>query len=327
MTLKQLRIVAAIAKTGKTVGAARTLGVTAPAITLQLKLFEQTLGLALFERSKHGMLLTAAGQQVLAAANRVEAVLLSCQEALDGMRGLEAGSVSIGVVSTAKYFAPAALGAFKEKYPEIEIRLFVANREDTIRSLAALETDLVIMGRPPEGLDVESSVIGDHPHVIIAPPAHRLAARRRIPVVALAPETFLMREQGSGTRTLMQRFFAEAAVSPRVGMEISSNETIKQAVMAGLGIAFISAHTVAMELANGRLVMLDIAGLPARREWQLVRHADKRLMPAAAALWAFLEQDGRRFLPSVDAILPAPPQGSRIARPDHATRKARNPHP
>ena len=298
-TLKQLRIVAAIARTGRVLAAAETLGVSPPAVTLQLKLLEAHLGLTLFERGRQGMMLTTAGQHVLDAANRIEAVIGDAEHGLGALRGLRGGAVAVGVVSTAKYFAPSALGAFRKLHPEIEVKLFVGNREEMVRALAAMEFDLVIMGLPPEGVEAESRVIGDHPHVIIAAPDHRLARRFRIPLEALAEEAFLVREPGSGTRDLMQRLFDKAGIAPPIAMEMSSNETIKQAVMAGLGIAFISGHTIAIELEIGRLAMLDVNGLPARREWRIVRHPAKRRSPAADALWDFLGAEGKRFLPPI----------------------------
>jgi len=297
-TLKQLRIVSAIARTGKIQKAAELLNVTPPAVTLQLKQLEDALGLALFERTRNGMKQTQAGQLLLESVNRIEAELATCEDALGALRGLSSGTVHLGVVSTGKYFAPAALGAFKRKYAELDIKLFVGNREDTIRGLALLEFDMAIMGRPPESLHVKSAIIGDHPHVIIAWPDHPLARRSSIATTELADEPFLMRELGSGTRNLTERYFTQAGIRPRVAMEISSNETIKQAVMGGLGIALISAHTIGAELESGRLVMLDIRDLPAWRQWRIARHMEKRLTPAAAALWSFLEREGAHFLPA-----------------------------
>jgi DNA-binding transcriptional LysR family regulator len=297
LSLKQLRAVAAIARTGKVLAAADKLGVTPPAVTLQLRQLEDSLGMALFERGRDGMKLTDAGRHLMESITRIEAELASCAEGFDAMRGLKGGSVSIGVVSTAKYFAPAALGAFKRRHPEVELRLYVANREDTIRALAGLEVDVAIMGRAPENLDVRSALLGDHPHIIVAAPDHPLAQRRALSIADVSRETFLTREPGSGTRGLMERLFAQAGLAPHVAMEISSNETIKQAVMAGLGIAFISAHTVAAEIEMKRLVMLDVAGLPMLRQWWVVQNREKRLMPAPEALWRFLEEEGRDFLP------------------------------
>jgi LysR family transcriptional regulator for metE and metH len=302
VSLKQLRIVAAIARTGKVLGAAELLNVTPPAITLQLKQLEEVLRLPIFERSRDGMKLTEAGRILLDSATRIEAELAACAEGLNAMRGLTGGSVSIGVVSTAKYFAPAALGAFRRKHPDLDLKLFVGNREDTIRGLAVLEFDIVIMGRPPEGLDVKSAILGEHPHVIIARPNHPLAGKRRVTMRELGQEKFLMREPGSGTRGLMERIFARSQSQPKTGMEISSNETIKQAVMAGLGIAFLSAHTVAAEIETARLAILNVEGLPAWRQWRVVRHAAKRLTPPGTALWDFLRHEGSRFLPALDLV-------------------------
>jgi LysR family transcriptional regulator for metE and metH len=155
------------------------------------------------------------------------------------------------------------------------------------------------MGRPPEGVRVESALIGDHPTVIIAPPDHPLAKQRSISPREIAKQTILMREDGSGTRLLAEKFLAEHGIEPRIGMEIGSNETIKQAVMAGLGIAFISAHTIAAEIGDGRLAILDVVGLPEIRQWFVVRPAAKRMMPAARSLRDFLVAEGRRFLPTV----------------------------
>jgi DNA-binding transcriptional LysR family regulator len=178
----------------------------------------------------------------------------------------------------------------------------IGNREDTIAAFKAGRLDVAVMGRPPEGIEVESALIGDHPQVIIAPPDHPLAKRRAIPPQDIAGETLLMREMGSGTRLLAERFLAKHGIQPRIGMEIGSNETIKQAVIAGLGIAFISAHTIASEIQDGRLVILDVAGLPEIRHWFVVRLATKRLMPAAGALREFLVAEGRQFLPDVGQL-------------------------
>jgi LysR family transcriptional regulator for metE and metH len=249
------------------------------------------------ERTGARLEATQAGQEVANAAQRVELAISECADALSSLRGLKGGRVSIGVVSTAKYFAPHALGAFARAYPSVEIRLEVGNRSTIIAALEANTLDMALTGRPPEHLDVDRAPIGPHPHVIVARPSHPLAPRRRLAASVLAEETFLVREPGSGTRNLMERFFAESKVAPRIGMEMASNETIKQAVMAGLGIAFLSAHTVAAELADRRLALLDIAGLPVVRQWFIVRLARRRLLPAAQALRQFLIDEGEKFLP------------------------------
>ncbi len=168
-------------------------------------------------------------------------------------------------------------------------------------ALRSYDLDFAVTGRPPEDSEVEKTVIGDHPHIIVGPADHALARRKRIALKDLAEETFLLREQGSGTRLLMQRIFSDAGLSPNLGMEIGSNETIKQAVMAGLGIALISSHTVSAEIADGRLAAFNVNGLPVIRQWFVVKQRDKRLLPAARALWDFFATSGAEFLPSMPA--------------------------
>ena len=299
VTLKQLRALAAVVRTGSVSGAARVLNVTPPAVTLQMRLLEETAGMPLVERPGAGVRPTEGGRELLAAATRIEAALGECGEALEALAGMDGGRVSVGVVSTAKYFAPRALAAFAKAHPNVEIRLQVGNRAETISALRSYDLDFAVTGRPPEDFEVEKDVIGDHPHIIVAPPDHPLARRKRIALANLGQEAFLVREQGSGTRLLMQRLFAEAGLSPEIGMEIGSNETIKQAVMAGLGIAFISAHTVSAEIEDGRLAELNVSGLPAMRKWFVVKQREKRLLPAAQALWNFLATSGVRFLPGI----------------------------
>ncbi len=296
-TLRQLRALAALLKSGSTKGAAEALHVTPPAITLQLRELEAAVEAPLIERRPDGVRPTALGAELQGAIERIEAILAETAEAIEALNGLEGGTVAVGVISTAKYFAPKALAAFARKHPGIEMRLAIGNREETIEGLASFELDLAIMGRPPRDFAVEQTEIGEHPHVIIAPPDHALAGRRGIALRNLARETFLLREPGSGTRAVLEELFSNAGLDLDVGMEIGSNETIKQAVIAGLGIALISAHTSSAEITDGRLAVLDVEGLPVRRRWFIVRRADKRLLPAAEAMWTFLAGQARDFLP------------------------------
>ena len=305
LTLKQLRALQEVVRTGTITGAARALFVTPPAVTTQIRSLETTAGLPLIERIGDRFQATEAGRAMLAAAARIDASLEECSLAISTLQGLSGGRVALGVVSTAKYFAPFALGAFGKAHPAVDVRLTVGNRGEIISALETDAIDIAIMGRPPEDLEVERTVLGDHPHIIIAAPDHPMANRRRLSLGDLSEELFLVREPGSGTRNLMERRLAAAGVEPRVGMEIGSNETIKQAAMAGLGIAFISAHTVAYEMADGRLAELDVVGLPVVRQWFVVRRGDKRLMPAAEALRGFLISEGKRFLP----LRPTRPHG------------------
>ncbi len=305
-SIKQLRLLSAAARGGSFAAAAEACHVTPPAVTMQMQQLEAAAGLPLFERNGRDLSLTAAGREVLAAAEKIDAALADCAAGLAALKSLASGRVTVGVVSTAKYFAPQMLAAFARVRPGIEIELVIGNREDTIAAFKNGRFDVAVMGRPPEDVEVESALIGNHPQVIIVPPDHPLAGRRAIPPREIAHETMLMREPGSGTRLLAERFLMRHDIKPRIGMEIGSNETIKQAVMAGLGIAFISAHTIAAEIADHRLVVLDVVGLPELRQWFVVRPAAKRLMPAARALRDFLVAEGRQFLPNaVDAGFPS----------------------
>lgn len=298
LTVKQLRALAAVADTGAVSAAARRLGVTPPAVTMQVQLLEAATELPLLDRSGDKFRPTDAGREVVEAVVRIESAIRDCVAALEAMKGLQGGRVSVAIVSTAKYFAPMALGAFARAHPKVELSLSVGNRSEVLSLIRSDQVDVAIMGRPPEDMETVRTVIGDHPHIVVAPPDHPLAGKSVKPR-ELTGQTFLMREQGSGTRALMERLFAAEGVEPKIGMEIGSNETIKQAVIAGLGLAFLSAHTVAAEIADGRLVQLDVAGLPIIRQWHVVRRAGKRLTPPAAAMNTFLSEHGAEFLPRV----------------------------
>ncbi|MDO9710548.1 LysR family transcriptional regulator [Paracraurococcus lichenis] len=320
-SLRQLRALGAAARTGSVTAAAEQLAVTPPAVAQQLRLLEEALdGMPLLEKTPGGLRPTEAGREALAALARIEAALADCAAAVEALQGMETGRVAVGVTSTAKYFAPFALAAFQRAYPRIELRLLVGNREQTVAALEAFELDVAVMGYPPERFPVERAVIGDHPHVIIGAPGHRLVRRRGIPLREVTDETLLLREPGSGTRDLMQRLFAAAglAMPAAPSLEIGSNETIKQAVMAGMGIALISAHTIAAEVRDGRLAILDVEGLPAVRQWFAVRRSEKRLLPAARAMWDHLLRHGAGYLPAVGA-----PAQSGIARAPNAARSSR----
>jgi len=299
VTLKQLRALTAVARSGTIAGAAKYLHLTAPAVSMTLRQLGDVVEMPVLERREGVFLLTDAGRSVIDVANRIEGAFRDCDNALFALKGLGEGSVRVGVVSTAKYFAPYLLAAFRRGYPQIDIVLRVGNRDETVAELEDFSLDLAVMGRPPQRIEVELKPIGPHPHVIIAAPDHGLAKRNSLSLSELAAETFLLREPGSGTRKLCENLLAGMNAQPRIGMEMSSNETIKQSVMAGLGVALISAHTVANEIADGRLAVLDVQGTPVMREWYAVRRRQKPLMPAVQVLWNFIIEVGQSFLPEM----------------------------
>lgn len=296
VTLRQMRVFAAVARHQSFTRAARELHLTQPAVSQQMKLLEQEAGMPLIEQIGRRIRLAPAGTELLRYATQVTELLREAGEALAAMQGLKRGVLKLGAVSTAKYFAPALLSAFTREYPEVTIKFAIGNRGEVVRMLGDNESDLVIMGRPPRELATASESFARHPFVIIASPHHPLAARRRIPLEALAGESFIIREEGSGTRASMEHVFRERGVTVRTSMEVSSNETIKQAVMAGMGLSFISSHTVGLEFEAGRLAILDVTGLPIVRDWYVIRLREKVLPPIAAAFWSFLLQNGARII-------------------------------
>lgn len=309
VTLKQMRLILAAQDKGSFAAAAEATHVTPPAVTMQIKALEEEIGLPVFERDGAKLIPTAAGLELLDAARRIEAALADARENLEAMKRVDGGRVTVGVVSTAKYFAPRMLAAFTRIHPRVELNLVIGNRSEMLGRFLAGEFDLAIMGRPPEDAAVEARLIGHHPHVVVAAIDDPLAGLDRVEPARLAERVFLVREPGSGTRILMERFLEQAAIRPKFGMEIGSNETIKQAVIAGLGLTFISAHTVAAEIEDRRLALLDVVGLPLWRRWYVVRLTRKRPMPAVRMLGDFVSERGESFLPRAPGVpeRPGPP--------------------
>jgi DNA-binding transcriptional LysR family regulator len=291
-----MRVFAAVARHLSFTRAAQELHLTQPAVSQQVSLLEEEVGMPLFEQLGRKIRLAPAGMELLRYATQVTELLREAGETLAAMRGLKRGVLKLGAVSTAKYFAPTLLSAFTPAYPEVTIKFTVANREEIVKLLGANELDLVIMGRPPRELDTTAEPFARHPFVIIASPEHPLTRRRHIPLKSLTRESFIIREQGSGTRASMEHVFRERAVPFRATMEVSSNETIKQAVMAGMGLSFISSHTIGLEAEAGKLAILDVAGLPVVRDWYVIHLREKILAPIASAFRGYLLQNGARVI-------------------------------
>jgi DNA-binding transcriptional LysR family regulator len=296
VSLRQLRVFETAATLRSFSKTAEVLHLTQPGVSMHIKELESNAGLPLFERMGKKISVTEAGQELLTRAREVLRSLKDAEDVLDGLKGLRRGRINLAVVSTAKYFVPRLLARFGKDYPHLEIRLAVNNRNSVIQQLIANEVDFAIMGRSPQALDTIAEPFAQNPHVIVAAPDHPLAARRRILVETVAKETFIVREPGSGTRLAMQNFFDERQVPCKVGMEMASNETIKQAVMAGMGVSFLSRHTIDLELQTNRLVVLDVRGTPVIRQWHVAHLAKKRLSPTAAAFREFVLAHGRELL-------------------------------
>jgi DNA-binding transcriptional LysR family regulator len=295
-TLRQLRAFSLIARHHSFARAAAELHLSASAVSLQIKELEHSVGLPLFGRNGRASCLTPAGEILLADVNRALRALKDGEDALNRLRGRETGVVSVGMVSNAKYFLPRLLASFHSAHPGVELRVTAGNREQLLRHLANGEVDFAIMGQPPRDLGARSEPLGPQPLGIIAAPEHRLAGQRAIAATALATQEFIVREAGSGTRAAMDRFFHEAHISPPQVIELPSNESIKQAVLGNMGIAFISLHTAGLELQTGMLEVLDVVGLPLIRSWYLVRLENSPLPDAAESLRRFIGELGGSFL-------------------------------
>jgi DNA-binding transcriptional LysR family regulator len=298
LTFKQLEALRAIARLGTVTGAAGAVGITASAMTTRLKELEAIAGFALFDRTAAGFRVNHVGAVMLRMANHIHDAMDLAEGTLADLRGVTAGSVVVGITSTAKYFAPRLVADFARRHPRVDISLIVGNRLETIDALKRMAVDLAIMGRPPPKLDLIAEPFGDHPMIVIAPPDHPFAGRAALLQSDIVGERFLMREEGSGTRTVFEEVFPSARTYPRhLQIEIGSNETIKQGVMAGMGLALISAHTVAFEVEMGRLAVLDVRGFPILRKWFVAYHRDKSILPAMRAFWDFTLAEGQSHLP------------------------------
>ena len=311
-TLRQLKIFEAVARNLSFSRAAEELHLTQPAVSIQIRQITETLT----EQAGKKVRLTAAGEEIARQARRIAEQLREAGEAMAALKGVEAGRLKIGVVSTAKYFAPSLLAEYRRRHPGVELQLTVNNRGTIVRHLAENDIDLAIMGTPPAEFETVAKVFVHCDRVAVAEldlhggivveggrvagvataPDHPLAGKRRIEPQRLAAETLLIREPGSGTRGALERFLEQHKVPSGATMELGSNETIKQAVMAGLGLSFISEHTIGMERAVGRLVVLDISDTPVKRQWRLVYRTDKRLKPAATAFVQFMDGEGSRLI-------------------------------
>jgi DNA-binding transcriptional LysR family regulator len=294
VTFRQLRVFEAVARHLSFTRAAEELYLTQPAVSMQVKQMEGAVGLPLFEQMGRRIHLTEAGEVMHHYSRLIAENLAEAEQAMEELKGIEGGRLRITVASTVNYFATRLLSEFCKQHPGVRVVLDVTNRQGLLATLEANETDIALMGKPPDALDVDAEPFMENPLVVIAAPDHPLAGRSRVALSRLREETFLMREQGSGTRMAMERFLSEKDIALSSTIEMTSNEAIKQSVQAGLGLGIVSAHTVELELEVGRLVVLKVDSFPIRRRWYLVHRRGKRLSAAAAAFKEFVLDYGKR---------------------------------
>lgn len=284
LTLRQLRVFEATARLLSFSRAAEELHLTQPGVSGQLKHLEESIGMPLFEQMGRRIFLTEAGRQVYSHTRSIQQQLTILEESLDLLRDTKQGKIKVAAVSgTASHLALQLIAKYSKAFPGVRVHLNVANRETVLGELASNETDLAIMGQPPEGQGLVAQPFMKNPLVVIAPPDHPLARQRGIPLSALEGEIFLVREPGSGTRRAMERFFAEHRITFRPGMEVSSNDAVKCGVHAGMGLSIVPLQTIMPELETLRIKVLDVERFPIVRYLYVVHRESKHLSAAADA--------------------------------------------
>jgi DNA-binding transcriptional LysR family regulator len=288
LTFRQLKFFEAVSRLQSVTRAAAELHVTQPAVSMQLRELEEQVGVPLLDRQRRRLHLTEAGRELLHHARRAQGLLQDISASMNELRGLERGVLRLAVVSTANYFLSGFLARYSRQFPGVRISLSVANRDAVLAALAENAAEVAVTGQPPDGDEVVAQHFLDNPLVVIASPDHALAAVEPIPLERLEGEVLVVREQGSGTRAAMERHFAQHGLRVRTGCELASNEAVKQAVQAGIGLGVVSAQTLELELLTRRLAVLPVAGFPIVRRWYVVHRSERRLSPAAAALRSML---------------------------------------
>jgi len=294
-SLSQIRIFEAVAQYESYTRAAEKLFMTQPAVSMQIKQLEDNTGLALFERQGKRIVQTAAGLAMSAYSREILAQHQGMLNALEDLKNIHQGYIKVSAATTSLYFVTKMLANFSKLHEGITISLNVTNRKVLVEQLHNYESDLVIMGEPPTNIELHSRRLMLNPLVVIAPVGHPLAGQRNIPMQALVREKFIVRETGSGTRDAIKRFFTAHELPFVTGLEMGSNESIKYAVIAGLGLGIVSLHTIQLELDAQALVILDVEHFPIRRYWHLVTREGKRLSPAAQAFEEYMIAEAENY--------------------------------
>lgn len=301
-TLRQLQVFEAVARLGSFTRAAEELYLAQPTVSIQLKKLADTVGMPLLVQTGVRIQLTDTGREVLIACQEVFHALSNLEMKIADLKGVKCGRLRIAVITSAKYLAPHLLGHFGRLHPGIEFSLKVTNRERLLERIHGHVDDLYILGQPPREIDVETHPLVPNPLVVMASRDHPLVGVPNIPLQQLLDEGFIMREAGSGTRDAVLRLFESKGFNPpMVRMEFSSNEAIKQAVGAGLGITVLSLHSLALEGTAGPIAILDVQGFPIQRHWYVVQPTGKKLSIIAQAFLDFVKQEGQHMAEKLDA--------------------------
>jgi DNA-binding transcriptional LysR family regulator len=292
-TLPQLRVFEASARLGSMTRAAEELHIAQPTATVQIRKLADTVGLPLFEQVGKRIYLTDAGQRVYAGCHEVFRAFSAIEEALDALRTMESGHLRLAASSTSKYFAPRMLGAFLQRYPGVHASLEIHNRETLISRLANNEDDLYIFAAPLARDDLVTQALLPNPLVVFARDDHPLANARSIAFERIAEEPFILREPGSGTRLLATRLFEQRGVIPKISLELSTDEAIREAILAGMGVSIMSRFTLGQESESTRLICLDVNGFPLENHWHFAYPIGKQLSATARAFMDFARLEAK----------------------------------
>ncbi len=285
-TLTQLKLFEATARLGSFTRAAQELHLSQPAASAQIKKLTATVGMPLFEQVGKHIYLTEAGKRLQAGCEQIFRDFEAIEADLQGMRQPDTGRLAIAVSSSGKSFAPRLLGAFLEEHPGVEVSVQVHNRQTLIERLLANADDLYLFADRPDMEGVVVQELLPNPLVVLARDDHPLAHEKDISFERLAQEPFLLREEGSGTRRITMKLFREHGFTPRVRMELGTNEAIKEAILAGQGVTILSRYTFGLDPESSRYVCLDVEGFPLENHWYFAYPAGKQL---SAAVRAFLD--------------------------------------
>ncbi|MCE5361530.1 MAG: LysR family transcriptional regulator [Acidithiobacillus sp.] len=290
ITLRQLDILQTLGVTGSYTKAAKQLHLTQSAVYVQVRKLEQEIGLPLTEQVGKRVFLTDAGTEVLRASARISDQLEELSRSLEHLRDIEDGHIRIAVTSAANAFAVDLLARFQQQHSHIQIRLDIANRREVLESLERNDIDMAIMGEPPQTMDLIALPFHRNDLIVIAAANSSLFRFSMIPLEQLAKETFVLREPGSGTREAILRYFEEHGLHIEDRVIMNNNESIKQAVKVGMGVAVVSRHSVLTKIEAGYLRELKVEGFPLPRMWHLVHRKGKKLAPAPNSFKSYLLQ-------------------------------------
>ncbi len=300
LTFRQLKVFEAVSRHLNYTNAAKELHLSQPAVSMQIKQLEEQVSIPLIEKMGKKLYLTEVGLEMQDYARSTMQQLLDLEETIAQMKSMKRGHLKLAVASTANHFVIRLLARFAKVYPKISISLDVTNRSSLLELLKKNECDLVIMGRPPEGYNLQSAPFLENPLVVVSNPHHYLADKEHVSLEELEKEDFVVREQGSGTRSAAKRFFTEHNLTFKTKMDMSNNRAIKHAAEEGLGLAIVSVHTLEIELKAKTLKILNVEGFPIFRNWYVVQREGKRLSPIAKVFNDYIIQEADNMMLNFD---------------------------